>query len=471
MTGNPAIDLISWAKAGDRSAFDGLVGPFVNDAFRLAFGMLHDREAAEDAVQEATLRSWRKLHNLRPGTEMRPWFLAIVANQCRTTVRGRWWSVLRLDRPSDAPDSGFEDSFVRGADLRAALRKLAVDERSLRRFGTPSFKWAPGLVAAVLAVALVAGLLYSRGYLGPHGSAVNPPKRSIPAQYGAVTMISPTTGWADWTAGHPRRTTDGGAHWTDVSPPLVLVGGFTGDYFLDATHAWVLDVLWGQQLQFVSLGTTDGGRSWQQGAEVTFDANHNYVVDASGYHGDFRPYFLDAEHGWLMIASNVTGSSSSQSVIDTLYKTIDGGLHWTLVSTNAWTYAPGTIGAQTIGCPWGMPRFISPSTGFMITVDRIGVGRCPAPLGRLALHVTHDGGVTWQIEPLAIDGSSPSCAKSCVLDPPEFVDQLHGFLVLQDPAGSRLLATSDGGISWSFRSSMPAYLTAWFETGDRKGVV
>jgi len=129
MTGNPAIDLISWAKAGDRSAFDGLVGPFVNDAFRLAFGMLHDREAAEDAVQEATLRSWRKLHNLRPGTEMRPWFLAIVANQCRTTVRGRWWSVLRLDRPSDAPDSGFEDSFVRGADLRAALRKLAVEYR------------------------------------------------------------------------------------------------------------------------------------------------------------------------------------------------------------------------------------------------------------------------------------------------------------------------------------------------------
>jgi len=352
-----------------------------------------------------------------------------------------------------------------GALRSRVIGSLPVDERSLRRFGTPSFKWAPGLVAAVLAVALVAGLLYSRGYLGPHGSAVNPPKRSIPAQYGAVTMISPTTGWADWTAGHPRSTTDGGAHWTDVSPPLVLVGGFTGDYFLDATHAWVLDVLWGQQLQFVSLGTTDGGRSWQQGAVVTFDANHNYVVDASGYHGEFRPYFLDAEHGWLMIASNVTGSSSSQSVIDTLYKTIDGGLHWTLVSTNAWTYGPGTIGAQTIGCPWGMPRFISPSTGFMITVDRIGVGRCPAPLGRLALHVTHNGGVTWQIEPLAIDGSSPSCAKSCVLDPPEFVDQLHGFLVLQDPAGSRLLATSDGGISWSFRSSMPAYLTAWFETG------
>jgi DNA-directed RNA polymerase specialized sigma24 family protein len=53
MTGD---NLVSRAKAGDRSAFDELVGPLVDQGFRLAFGMLHDREAAEDAVQEATVR-------------------------------------------------------------------------------------------------------------------------------------------------------------------------------------------------------------------------------------------------------------------------------------------------------------------------------------------------------------------------------------------------------------------------------
>jgi RNA polymerase sigma-70 factor (ECF subfamily) len=93
--------------------------------------MLHDREAAEDAVQEATMRSWRKLGNLRPGTEIRPWFLAIVANQCRTAARGRWWSVIRLDATPRPAGSGFEDRIVRGADLRAALRKLAVDQREV----------------------------------------------------------------------------------------------------------------------------------------------------------------------------------------------------------------------------------------------------------------------------------------------------------------------------------------------------
>ena len=124
-------DLVTRAKAGDRSAFDGLVGPLVDQAFRLAYGMLHDREAAEDAVQEAAIRAWRKLSNLRPGTEMRPWFLGIVANQCRTTVRGRWWSVLRLDVPPGSAGHGFEDRIASGEDLRVALRRLAREHREV----------------------------------------------------------------------------------------------------------------------------------------------------------------------------------------------------------------------------------------------------------------------------------------------------------------------------------------------------
>jgi len=131
MTPGADADLVMRAKAGDRFAFDELVGPLINQAFRLAFGMLHDREAAEDAVQEAAMRSWRKLGNLRPGTPMRPWFLAIVANQCRTTLRGRWWSVLRLEGPLGSAGGAFEDRIVSGADVRAALRRLAPEQREV----------------------------------------------------------------------------------------------------------------------------------------------------------------------------------------------------------------------------------------------------------------------------------------------------------------------------------------------------
>jgi RNA polymerase sigma-70 factor (ECF subfamily) len=121
-------ELIRQAKAGDRRAFDALVGPLVNPAYRLAFGMLHDREAAEDAVQEAAFKAWRKLSNLRDGSGIKPWFFAIVANQCRTIRRSRWWSVLRLG-DSDQRSLQIEDRIVRGADLRQALRRLNDDQR------------------------------------------------------------------------------------------------------------------------------------------------------------------------------------------------------------------------------------------------------------------------------------------------------------------------------------------------------
>ncbi|HET7467062.1 MAG TPA: RNA polymerase sigma factor [Candidatus Dormibacteraeota bacterium] len=131
MSADHDAELVKRAKNGDRFAFDALVGPLVDHAFRLAFGMLHDREAAEDAVQEASVRAWRKLGNLRPGTPMRPWYLAIVANQCRTIVRGKWWSVLRLEPFVGPADRSFEDGIVRGHDVRAALRRLPADQREV----------------------------------------------------------------------------------------------------------------------------------------------------------------------------------------------------------------------------------------------------------------------------------------------------------------------------------------------------
>lgn len=124
-------DLIRRAKDGDRAAFDELIGPLIDQAFRFAYGMLHDRQAAEDATQEAAVRSWRKLGNLRPGTEMRPWFLGIVANQCRTIARGRWWSVLRLDLPPSSVTTEFEADLVQREEMRAALRKLSAEHREV----------------------------------------------------------------------------------------------------------------------------------------------------------------------------------------------------------------------------------------------------------------------------------------------------------------------------------------------------
>jgi RNA polymerase sigma-70 factor, ECF subfamily len=121
-------DVIQRAAAGDPVALDALFGGLVGPAFTLAVILLRDREAAEDAVQEAAMRAWRKLGQLRPGAEIRPWFLAFVANQCRNARRARWRSVLKLEG-LDPAVSGEEERIVRGADVRRAVRLLPYDQR------------------------------------------------------------------------------------------------------------------------------------------------------------------------------------------------------------------------------------------------------------------------------------------------------------------------------------------------------
>ena len=119
-------DLARAAQTGDRVAFAELLRPEYRSAFRLAYGLLQDVDEAEDAVQEAAFTAWRRIGNLRAGAVMRPWFLGIVANRCRSVKRSRWWSVTKTDPPEvEAPSTDLAAS----VDLRRALRRIGHEER------------------------------------------------------------------------------------------------------------------------------------------------------------------------------------------------------------------------------------------------------------------------------------------------------------------------------------------------------
>ena len=114
------------AVEGDPESFSRLIEPLLDQAYRLAAVMLGNRHAAEDAVQEASIKAWRKVKQLRGDvTSVRPWFLSIVANECRMARRTRWWSVIKVADvdvpPADAPE-------IR-SDLHQALLRLSPDER------------------------------------------------------------------------------------------------------------------------------------------------------------------------------------------------------------------------------------------------------------------------------------------------------------------------------------------------------
>jgi RNA polymerase sigma-70 factor (ECF subfamily) len=120
--------LIARAKAGDQVAYERLLEPAIRSATRLAFAMLHDRSEAEDAFQESALRAWRRLQNLRDGSPFQPWFIGIVANQCREIRRGRWWHLVRLP-DTNAMYPVDEAAWFDGEDLRRAVLHLPYDQR------------------------------------------------------------------------------------------------------------------------------------------------------------------------------------------------------------------------------------------------------------------------------------------------------------------------------------------------------
>jgi len=123
-----SLIVIKAAKQGDGAAFEALLEPLLDQAYRLACGLLHDHQAAEDAVQEAAFNAWRKLPQLREGSEMRPWFFGIVANQCRSAKRSRWWSVVRTALPEPTVEP-HDEAVVAGLELRQALRAMDPAKR------------------------------------------------------------------------------------------------------------------------------------------------------------------------------------------------------------------------------------------------------------------------------------------------------------------------------------------------------
>ncbi|HKB34510.1 MAG TPA: RNA polymerase sigma factor [Candidatus Dormibacteraeota bacterium] len=128
MDGPSEEDLIQSARSGDKLAYEQLLRPNLPSAARLARVLLGGPGEAEDAVQEAAIRGWKKLDNLRAGAKFQPWFLGIVVRQVRSIQRDRWWTTIRLPELSSL-EPGAQDKALQGEDLRRAISKLPPSQR------------------------------------------------------------------------------------------------------------------------------------------------------------------------------------------------------------------------------------------------------------------------------------------------------------------------------------------------------
>ncbi len=124
--------IVQSAATGDEVAFARLVAEHHASMARVAFVICGDADATRDAVQVAWAIAWRRIGSLREPARIRPWLVAIAANEARKVrVRGRRRRVVDISEAVARAEGLDPIESLEVIDLQAALRRLRADERRL----------------------------------------------------------------------------------------------------------------------------------------------------------------------------------------------------------------------------------------------------------------------------------------------------------------------------------------------------
>ncbi len=136
MHGTPTSEAVrlSRAQAGDPRAFEELIAEHDRGLRVLAYRLLEDRAAMQDAMQEAYVSAYRAIGSFRGGSEVGTWLYRIVYNACMDELRRRPRRThVDLDDAREhvdlAPDPG--DVVATRSTLEAALACLSPEHRAI----------------------------------------------------------------------------------------------------------------------------------------------------------------------------------------------------------------------------------------------------------------------------------------------------------------------------------------------------
>lgn len=96
--------LVMAAKAGDGSAFEELVNRYERKIFRLTQNITGNREDAEDAMQDAFLKSYTHLGEFQGDSRFYTWLVRIAVNEALMRLRKRKPNQVSLDEPVETDD-------------------------------------------------------------------------------------------------------------------------------------------------------------------------------------------------------------------------------------------------------------------------------------------------------------------------------------------------------------------------------
>jgi RNA polymerase sigma-70 factor (ECF subfamily) len=124
--------VVERAQQGDTEAFEALAragGRLVAVAFRI----LRDVPAAEDAVQQTLVTAWRELPGLRDPGRFDAWLYRILVRACAAEARrfGRWQATVRDVSPDAHADSTALGLVADRDELERGFRCLTPDQRAV----------------------------------------------------------------------------------------------------------------------------------------------------------------------------------------------------------------------------------------------------------------------------------------------------------------------------------------------------
>jgi photosystem II stability/assembly factor-like uncharacterized protein len=227
------------------------------------------------------------------------------------------------------------------------------------------------------------------------------------------------------------RTNDGGVTWYNVTPPDVVETGYTVETFI-LDNAHV----WLQKPDFNNF--PNNGLLYR-----TIDGGLTWSISSTPFSaGELT--FLDESNGWMLADLGVGAGSNAVAV----FQTTDGGTTWTQTYIND----PNSPEAGDSLPLSGIKADLVPIN--MQTAWVAGVIYSP---GTVYLYRTEDGGRNWSPETLELPDGAENFELSIDEDQIQFVSANDGFLVVRmagDSTETAVYVTRDGGNSWTLTPTM-----------------
>jgi len=131
--------LVGRFKAGDLDAYDRLVEKHSRRAYQIAYGVLRNKEDAEEVAQDVFIRIYRALTKFRGDSEFTTWMYRIAMNLARNKYR---WNMCRGSNKNvsiNAPVGG--DGENEGRTLDVVESRLPPDmQAQVDEFETRAMK-------------------------------------------------------------------------------------------------------------------------------------------------------------------------------------------------------------------------------------------------------------------------------------------------------------------------------------------